>query len=80
MRIKQELLTNALCYGLRTLLLYTDTDIDVNEIAQTTAVNALSEIYDVLHEGIENDFEIVEKIVCIFEKYHISTGGTHDFG
>ena len=80
MRIQQELLTNALSYGLRTLLPYSDIEIDVNEIAQTTAIKALSEISDVLHEDLENDFEIVEKIVCIFEKYKLSAGGTHDFG
>ena len=75
MRIESELFVNALCEGLRHMLPCTEI-----EIAQTTAINALSEIYQVLHEDIENDFEIVEKIVCIFEKYQISSGTTHDFG
>ena len=26
-----------------------------------------------------DDFEIVEKIVCVFEKYNIDFGGCHDF-
>ena len=80
MRIESELFVNALCEGLRHMLPCTEIEIDINEIAQTTAINALSEIYQVLHENIENDFEIVEKIVCIFEKYQISSGTTHDFG
>ena len=80
MRIESELFVNALCEGLRHMLPYSDIEIDVNEIAQTTAIKALSEISDVLHENLENDFEIVEKIVCIFEKYNFSAGGTHDFG
>ena len=80
MRIASELFVNALCEGLRHILPCTEIEIDINEIAQTTAINALSEIYQVLHENIENDFEIVEKIVCIFEKYQISSGTTHDFG
>ena len=80
MRIESELFVNALCEGLRHMLPFTEIEIDINEIAQTTAINALSEIYQVLHDDIENDFEIVEKIVCIFEKYQISSGTTHDFG
>lgn len=28
---------------------------------------------------IEDDFDVVEKIVCIFEKYNIDAGGRHNF-
>ncbi len=27
----------------------------------------------------ENDFDVVEEIVFIFEKYNIDAGGRHDF-
>ena len=30
-------------------------------------------------EKIKNDFDVVEEIVCIFEKYNIDAGGRHDF-
>lgn len=46
---------------------------------------ALKEIQVVLKngnivDGNKSDFEIVEDIVCIFEKYHLNAGGCHDFG
>lgn len=55
-------------------------DFDVNGIAQTTAVSALSEIQEIVQNDEYDDFEIVEKIVCVFEKYKISVGTCHDFG
>ena len=50
----------------------------------TIATKALKEIQDVLKHGNivngnKSDFEIVEDIVCIFEKYNIDAGGCHDF-
>lgn len=50
----------------------------------TIATKALKEIQSVLKRGnvvngYKSDFEIVEDIVCIFEKYNINTGGCHDF-
>lgn len=50
----------------------------------TTATKALKEIQDVLKRGNivngdKSDFQIVEDIVCIFEKYNIDTDGCHDF-
>ena len=50
----------------------------------TIATKALKEIQDVLKRGNivngdKSDFQIVEDIVCIFEKYNIDTDGCHDF-
>ncbi len=50
----------------------------------TVATKALMEIQAVLKsgnivDGNRTDFEIIEKIVNIFEKYEINAGGCHDF-
>ena len=55
-------------------------DIDINEITQTTAINALSEIQEVIKNEEISDFDAMEMIVCIFEKYEIDAGPRHDFG
>lgn len=51
----------------------------LNEVSNSTAVEMIGEIQQVLMNK-EDDFEIVEDIVCIFEKYNISPGACHDFG
>ena len=53
--------------------------IDPDDIVDTKATKMLGEIQQVLVNK-ENDFEIVEDIVCIFEKYNVSAGTCHDFG
>lgn len=57
-----------------------DIDINADKIADTTAINALSEIRNVIENNDISDFDAVEQIVCIFEKYKISAGVRHDFG
>ena len=57
---------------------------DVSLTDDTIATKALMEIKAVLKsgnvvDGCRNDFEIVEEIVDIFEKYEIDAGGCHDF-
>ena len=57
---------------------------DVSASDDTIATKALKEIQEVLKDGNivdgnKNDFEIVEEIVSIFEKYDIDSGGCHDF-
>lgn len=57
-------------------------DVSLND--DTIATKALKEIQAVVKsgnivDGNKNDFEIVEKIVSIFEKYEIDAGGCHDF-
>lgn len=54
-------------------------EIDVNEIAQSTAVRALNDIKAVINNTELDDFMMVDEIVEIFYKYGIETGGTHDF-
>lgn len=56
-----------------------DFEIDATQIADTIAILALSEIQKAIQNKEYTDFEIVEEIVCIFEKYHISAGSCHDF-
>jgi len=53
--------------------------IDENKIATTVAIEILSQIQSILKNSDYSDFEIVEEIVCIFEKYKIDAGGCHDF-
>lgn len=55
---------------------------DYKEIAKIRSVQVLSEIRKVLvrHKWDGDDFEAIEKIVRIFEKYGLSAGNTHDFG
>ena len=56
-----------------------DMVIEANEIANTVAIQALSEIQEIIQNEEYSDFDAVEKIVCVFEKYNISAGGCHDF-
>lgn len=53
--------------------------INLDEIANTTAIMVLAEVQKAVQKCEATDFEIVEEIVCIFEKYNLSCGGTHDF-
>ena len=39
----------------------------------------LVEIQNIIKNDKYSDFEIVEKIVCVFEKFKIDFGGCHDF-
>lgn len=77
MNIKLELLKSTIYDIINSRL--DDFEIDTDEIADTTAIKALSEIQGVIASDIDSDFEIVEKIVCIFEKYRLDLGGRHDF-
>lgn len=77
MDIKIELLKNAIAELVINKL--ENLDIDINEIVQTTAVSALSDIQSVLKDAAISDFEAIEKIVLIFEKHNISYGSRHDW-
>ena len=54
-------------------------EINADEIADTTAIKALSEIKEIIHDKEKEDFDVVEEIVCVFEKYNIDIGERHDF-
>ncbi len=86
MKLKYELLENAIAEGIcQKIRMYTkfdsldELDIDVNEIANTTAIKALSEIQKIVQNDDISDFDAMEQIVCVFEKYKISAGPRHDF-
>ena len=78
MHLKLELLKGAIFEAITAGLSYAE--IDADEIADTTAIKALSEIQQILSDEEKSDFEIVDKIVDVFEKYNLDFGGCHDFG
>lgn len=77
MRIKLELLQNAIFDAINEKLAYIEFDAD--KIADTTAIKALSEIKDIINDDTKSDFNAAEEIVCVFQKYNINIGGRHDF-
>ena len=56
-----------------------DFEIDASLIARSTAIEILSEIQKVLQDENYSDFEAIEEIVRIFERYGIDAGIRHDF-
>ena len=56
-----------------------DLEIDVTEIPDSIAINMLAEIQNILSNENYSDFDVVEKIVCVFEKNGIDFGSRHDF-
>ncbi|MCR4719123.1 MAG: hypothetical protein K5768_05780 [Firmicutes bacterium] len=82
MNLKFELLQGAIFDAVRQGLCYAEMNSEINadEIADTTAIKALSEIKEIISDDEKSDFDMVEEIVCVFEKYRISAGGCHDFG
>ena len=56
-----------------------DFEIDASKIADTTAIQMLREIQKVIHNEKYSDFDAIEEIVCIFERYEIDAGFRHDF-
>ena len=77
MNIKLELLQNAIFDAISEKLSYME--IDTDKIADTTAIRALSEIKEIINDEKKSDFDAIEEIVCVFEKYNIDIGGRHDF-
>ena len=77
MDIKVELLKNHITDFIKFKI--EDFEIDASQIADTTAIQMLSEIQKVIKDENYSDFEAVEEIVCIFNKYNIDTGSCHDF-
>ena len=77
MNIKLELLRNHISDYLKYNI--EDLEIDASQIADSTAVRMLSEIQNVIKNDNYSDFDAMEEIVCIFEKYNIDYGFRHDF-
>lgn len=69
MNIKLELLKGAvfdlLCNKLE------DLEIEVDKIPDTTVIEVLSQIQKIISNRDKTDFEIVEEIICVFEKYRV---------
>ena len=77
MEIKLELLKNHIYDYIDCRI--KDFEIDASQIVNTTAIEMLSEIQKVIQDEENSDFDAIEKIVCIFEKYNIDFGCRHDF-
>lgn len=77
MKIKTELLKKYISDSINNQII--DLEINADEIADTVAIKILSEIQDIIKNDDYSDFEIVERIVYIFEKYKIDFGNCHDF-
>ncbi len=77
MHIKVELLKNYIIDFIKFRM--QDLEIDASRIADTTATRMLGEIQEVIKNDNLSDFDVVEEIVSIFEKYNIDAGFRHDF-
>ena len=77
MNIKTELLKKYIADFIDNNL--DDFEIDVSKIADTVAINMLSEIQDIIKNENYSDFDAIEEIVCVFEKYKIECFPRHDF-
>lgn len=78
MDIKLELLAGAISDAINSRIKYID--INADEIINSTALEALDEIALVIRNPeIENDFDVVDEIIHILDKYNINTGFRHDF-
>ena len=78
MKIKTELIKSYISEVVCSRI--TDFDIDENKIANTTAIKVLGEVQQVLRTNELDDFEMIERIVLIFEKYNFDAGSCHGFG
>ena len=75
MNIKVELLRNYISDFIKNNL--EDFEIDASQIADTTATQMLSEIKSIIKNASYSDFEVVEEIIIVFEKYNIDYGSRH---
>ena len=77
MNIKTELIKHYIAEHIASRI--EDFEIDPDKIADTTATLILGEIQDIIKNDSYSDFEAIEEIICIFEKYKISFENRHDF-
>ena len=54
-------------------------EIDANKITNTVAINILAEIQKIIKNNNYSDFEMIEEIVKVFEKYKLDFGSCNDF-
>ena len=77
MKIKVELLKTHISDFINSRI--EDFEIDADDIANTVAIKILTEIQEIIKNDGYSDFERIEEIVCVFEKYKIDFGNCHDF-
>ena len=79
MGIKEELIKSA--FSEMIIDQMHSVNFNAENIADTLAIKMLGEIQEVLTDNPfeKDDFQRVEEIVSIFEKYHIDIGACHDF-
>lgn len=77
MDLKIELLSNGLYDLIKENL--TNLEFDYNIIVDTSAITALRDIQSVIQNDALSDFNAIEEIINIFEKYNLSFGNRHDF-
>ena len=77
MTIKTELIKS----GIREIICsnISDFEIDESKVADTVAIKVISEIQEILKNTELDDFEMIEEIVLIFEKYNLNAGHCRDF-
>ena len=51
---------------------------DIEKEINSVAVNALSEIYEIVNDNQFTDFEVIEEILFIFQKYGLDLTSRHD--
>ena len=77
MNIKVELLRNYISDLINNKI--EGFEIDASQIADSKAIQMLSEIQRVIKDENYSDSDAMEEIVCIFEKYNIDAGFRHNF-
>ncbi len=77
MKIKVELLKTHISDFINSRI--EDFEIDADDIANTVAIKILAEIQEIIKNDSYSDFERIEEIVCVFEKYKNDFGNCHDF-
>ncbi len=77
MKIKVELLKTHISDFINSRI--EDFEIDADDIANTVVIKILAEIQEIIKNDSYSDFELIEEIVCVFEKYKIDFGNCHDF-
>ena len=66
MKIKVELLKTHISDFINSRI--EDFEIDADDIANTVAIKILAEIQEIIKNDSYSDFELIEEIVCVFEK------------
>ncbi len=78
MDIKLEIFSWAVSDAIKEAMRYIY--IDTNDVVNSVALAALNDIKFIINdENIEDDFDVVEEIVNVLQKYNIGIGGRHDF-